>query len=183
MSTVSSEVKKVVENAMKRATALGASVLTDYEEIQKKLETKANIDLSAVSLKADDVLTIPSQENFASQFFIGKIKNNPTAEVPTIITDEGKNLCLSTLVKSIHPTDDKGKLIADDEAVHSDTKLYNDLQKCATQSDIVDVIMGKKLKVVKVVSVFGPRFGKDANGNTAIVGNRKTSVPFIDYAE
>ena len=182
MSTLSGDVKKVVENAIKRAKALGASVLTDYAEIQKKLETKANIDLSAVSLKVDDVLTIPSQENFAKQFFIGKIKNT-TAEVPTIITDEGKNLCLSTLVKSIHPTDDQGKLIADAEAVHSDTKLYQDLQKCATQSDIVDMIVGKKLKVVKVVSVFGPRFGKDDKGNAVIVGNRKTNVPFIDYAE
>lgn len=150
-----------------RMNASKAEFVGTLDELRSKLQSMPNVDINAAVWNKDDEAVIPSGDELAARTAFVPVGNSTA---PAIMCDNGKLLYLGTLKKKVPEYGDDirptGKIM------HSNTDLFKAVDALGTY-DCIDLIAGKKLKVVGVIPVTTARYDK----NRQPFAIRKTNIP------
>lgn len=178
-----------LQNAIKRnmASRGGEVVYNGMEKngqtvnILGQLKDISNQDVEESIWREGDTFTVPTEDVLEKCLFMFKTPSGKTAGVTIKLDNQekSKNLFFSTLRKSVQPYTDA--LIAEGDAIHSNTPFYEEVMSQPTQEAIFNLLVSKankKITCVKTMKVQTARFSGDRD-NRVISGVRNTIVPFF----
>lgn len=165
---------KVNLDLIESAKAQGGQVV--YAANLDDLAAKSIVDMDLVMYKQNEILDFPKEIDYEA----GQLqKRDFGGKDAYYLVLENKIVYLSTFLKSVQPYDKETNTPKDVPVVTAGNAFYDKCRKCGDYKKLLELLIGKKLKVSEVKTEIGPRW-KDG----AVVGTKRYQIPvFVEVTD